>query len=55
MIDSFLDPCNYCPHKNGEYCSFYNDFIHKGIDFDLILWDCSLPDFQFDGEVIKWS
>ncbi|MCK9373466.1 MAG: hypothetical protein M0P91_09720 [Sulfuricurvum sp.] len=52
--DLFLEPCNYCTHLKGEYCNFFNDFINEGIDFKKVPWDCRLPDFTFDGEVLKW-
>lgn len=54
MERDFLCTCSYCPYSIGEYCSFFNAFIHDGVDFNLIPWDCDLPDFRFDGVTIKW-
>lgn len=53
--DFFLNPCNYCPFIIGEYCNFFNAFVHDGIDLNLISYDCVLPDFRFDGVKIIWS
>ena len=53
--EAYLDQCEKCPYLKGEYCSFFNAFINDCIELDSIPFSCPLPDFQFDGEVLKWS
>lgn len=58
MIEAFDDikseSCFSCEYLKGEFCSIFTSFINGGVDFENIPFLCPLPDFEFDGEVLKW-
>lgn len=50
----FLNPCYLCVYQIDDVFDFFLGFDEIGVDFNIIPYDCPLPDFRYDGELIEW-